>query len=60
MPQYARSGVPGGPFFFTLALLERRRGLRVERIADLWETFQAFCEKRPFAIDAIVGSPALV
>ncbi|MDR3414607.1 MAG: transposase [Nevskia sp.] len=57
MPHYIRSHVPGGTFFFTAALLERRRGLLVERIEDLREAFRAVRATRPFRIDAIVVLP---
>jgi len=33
MPQYIRAFVPGGTFFFTVTLLERRRQLLTEHIA---------------------------
>ena len=32
MPQYIRAFVPGGTFFFTVTLLERRRKLLTENI----------------------------
>jgi REP element-mobilizing transposase RayT len=32
MPQYIRAFVPGGTFFFTVTLLERRRKL----LTDFW------------------------
>jgi len=35
MPQYVRAFVPGGRFFFTVTLLERRRKLLTENIANL-------------------------
>jgi len=57
MPQYARSHVPGGTFFFTVALLERRRNLLVERVEDLRDAFRAVRAKRSFEINAIVVLP---
>lgn len=57
MPNYVRSHVPGGSFFFTVALLERRGGLLVERIEDLRESFRAVRRKRPFRVDAMVVLP---
>jgi putative transposase len=35
MPQYIRAFVPGGTFFFTVTLLERRRNLLTENIDNL-------------------------
>jgi hypothetical protein len=39
MPHYIRAFVPGGTFFFTVALLERRRKLLTEHIDLLREVF---------------------
>ncbi len=41
MPQYIRAFVPGGMFFFTVNLLERRRKLLTEHINDLRAEFKA-------------------
>jgi putative transposase len=41
MPQYIRAFVPGGTFFCTVALLERRRQLLTENIDALRAVFQA-------------------
>jgi putative transposase len=57
MPQYIRAFVPGGTFFFTVTLLERRRKLLTENIDDLREVFKAARRRRPFSIDAIVILP---
>ncbi|MCL4504391.1 MAG: transposase [Deltaproteobacteria bacterium] len=57
MPQYVRAFVPGGTFFFTVTLLERRRKLLTEHIDTLREVFKAACQRRPFTIDAIVILP---
>jgi putative transposase len=38
MPQYIRAFVPGGTFFFTVTLLERRRKLLTENIDNLRES----------------------
>jgi putative transposase len=57
MPRYIRAFVPGGTFFFTVALLERRRRLLTEHIGDLRVAFEAVRERRPFTIDAIVVLP---
>jgi putative transposase len=39
MPLYRREYVPGGTFFFTVNLLERRRRLLVEHVDDLRASF---------------------
>jgi putative transposase len=57
MPQYIRAFVPGGTFFFTVALLERRRKLLTEHIDLLRQVFQAARQRRPFTIEAIVILP---
>ena len=57
MPQYIRAFVPGGTFFFTVTLLERRRELLTEHIANLREVFKAARQRRPFSIEAIVILP---
>ena len=39
MPNYIRAFVPGGTFFFTVNLLERRRRLLTDYIDDLRMVF---------------------
>jgi len=57
MPRYSRAFVPGGTFFFTVTLLERRRALLTEHVDVLRQAFRAVRARRPFAIDAIVILP---
>jgi putative transposase len=57
MPRYTRTFLPGGTFFFTVALLERRRQLLVERIDLLRRCFVNARRARPFKVDAIVIMP---
>jgi putative transposase len=57
MPRYIRAIVPGGTFFFTVALLERRRRLLTEHIDDLRAVFSEARRRRHFTIDAIVVLP---
>jgi putative transposase len=57
MPRYIRAVVPGGTFFFTVALLERHRKLLTERIDDLRDVFMAARKRRPFTIEAIIILP---
>jgi len=57
MPQYIRAFVPGGTFFSTVTLLERRRNLLTEYIEDLRAVFKAARQCRPFTVEAIVILP---
>ncbi|UZR30413.1 REP-associated tyrosine transposase [Methylococcus mesophilus] len=57
MPNYIRAYVPGGSYFFTVALLERHRRLLTEHIDVLREAFRSVRNQRPFRIDAVVILP---
>ena len=57
MPRYIRARVPGGTFFFTVTLLERRRRLLTEYIDALRAAFASVRVQRPFVIDAAVILP---
>src|SRR5689334_14343658 len=57
MPRYIRAKVPGGTFFFTVAILERRRALLTEHIDPLRRCFHEVRKAHPFQIDAIVVLP---
>jgi len=57
MSGYRRVRVPGGSYFFTVNLLERRRRLLVEHIDLLRDAFRIVKQQRPFHIDAIVILP---
>lgn len=57
MPRFIRAHVPGGTFFFTVALLERRRFLLTEHIDALRAAFARVRTQRPFTIDAAVILP---
>ena len=57
MPHYIRAFVPGGTFFFTVALLERRRQLLTAHIADLRAAFTATRRQNPFVTNAMVVLP---
>jgi putative transposase len=57
MVRYRRNFVPGGTFFFTVTLADRRSSALVEHIAALRAAFRATRRERPFAIDAIVVLP---
>jgi putative transposase len=57
MPNYIRAFVPGGSFFFTVAILERRRELLTEHVGALRAAFARTLKRQPFTIDAIVVLP---
>lgn len=57
MPDYRRYRIPGGCYFFTANLLERKRTLLVDEIELLREAVRAVKRKRPFGIDAWVVLP---
>ena len=57
MPDYRRYRVPGGTYFFTINLLERRVNLLVRHIEALQEAVKRTRAERPFHIDACVVLP---
>ena len=57
MPNYRRNFVSGGTFFFTVALLERKRDLLVTEIELLRESVRRVKRLHPFGIDAWVVLP---
>jgi len=57
MVRYRRNFVPGGTYFFTLTLADRRSSALVDHIDALRSAFRAARGARPFAIDAIVILP---
>src|SRR5262245_31371790 len=57
MPNYRRAFVPGGCWFFTVNLLDRRSGLLTQEIASLGEATRHTRERHPFRIDAFVVLP---
>ena len=54
---YRRNFVPGGTFFFTVTLDDRRSSALVDHVEALRAAFQTTRAERPFAIDAIVILP---
>jgi len=52
MPDYRRAHVPGGTYFFTIALLERQRDTLVRHIDALRKAVRAVLADRPFTIEA--------
>jgi putative transposase len=57
MPDYRRNRVPGGTYFFTVTLLDRRADLLVAHIEALRDAVRAVCSLRPFHIDCWVVLP---
>ena len=58
MPNYRRAFIPGGTWFFTVNLLERKNNdLLVREIDLLRETVRAVRKRYPFYIDAWVVLP---
>ena len=57
MPQYRRNRIPGGTYFFTVALADRRTGLLVREIAALRAAVTRTRQLHPFQIDAWVVLP---
>jgi putative transposase len=57
MVRYRRNFVPGGTYFFTVTLADRRSTVLIDHVSKLREAFRAARDERPFAIDAIVILP---
>jgi len=57
MPDYRRNRVPGGIYFFTVNLLDRRSDLLVTRIDALRDAVRFARARAPFHIDARVTLP---
>jgi putative transposase len=57
MVRYRRNFVPGGTFFFTVTLADRRASTLVENIGLLRQAFRTTRRERPFSIDAVVILP---
>jgi putative transposase len=57
MPNYRRAFIPGGCWFFTVNLLERRNTLLVDRVDALRVAVEKTRARYPFVIDAVVVLP---
>ncbi|HEX3504717.1 MAG TPA: transposase [Xanthobacteraceae bacterium] len=57
MVRYRRNFVPGGTFFFTATLADRRSRALVEYIGSLRRALRTTWRERPFSIDAAVVLP---
>jgi putative transposase len=57
MTNYRRNFVPGGSFFFTVNLADRRLRLLTDHIGPLRAAFQRIRSRHPFTVEAIVVLP---
>ncbi|MDR2220240.1 MAG: transposase [Methylobacillus sp.] len=57
MTSYRRNFIPGGSFFFTVNLDDRKRSLLIDHLDVLRAAFRQTRERHLFAIDAIVVLP---
>jgi putative transposase len=57
MTNFRRNRVPGGTYFFTVNLADRKSDLLVREIETLRDVVRAVREKKPFHIDAWVVLP---
>jgi putative transposase len=57
MPNYRRAFVPGGCWFFTVNLLDRRKTLLADQIEALCDATRWTRERYPFHVDAFVVLP---
>jgi putative transposase len=57
MVRYRRNFVPGGTYFFTVTLADRRSSALVEHVDLLRAAFRKARRLRPYSIDAIVVLP---
>jgi putative transposase len=57
MTDYRRCRLPGGTYFFTVNLADRRRGLLTDHIDTLRAAFREVRQAHPFTIHAVVILP---
>jgi putative transposase len=57
MTSYRRNFIPGGSFFFTVNLADRKLALLTAHIELLREAFRKTRQRHPFTVDAIVILP---
>jgi REP element-mobilizing transposase RayT len=60
MVHYRRNFIPGGTFFFTVTLDDRRSSALIDHVALLRAAFRKARSERPFVTDAIVILPDLL
>ena len=57
MPNYRRIWIPGGSYFFTVAVAERGTSLLTDHIGNLRQAFRTVRQARPFEITAMAVLP---
>jgi putative transposase len=57
MVRYRRNLIPGGTFFFTVTLADRRSSVLVNHVGLLRAAFRSARDRKSFAVDAIVILP---
>src|SRR5690242_11007063 len=57
MPNYRRAIVPGGCWFFTVNLLDRKSRLLTDEVETLRDAIRRTRQRYPFGIDAFVVLP---
>jgi putative transposase len=57
MVHYRRNLVPGGTYFFTVTLKDRRSSALVDHVGQLRSAFRKVRKAKPFVVDAIVVLP---
>jgi len=57
MVRYRRNFLPGGTFFFTATLNDRRSSVLIDHVGELRTAFRVARAEAPFTIDAIVILP---
>ncbi len=57
MPNYRRNKIPGGTYFFTVTLLNRKSNYLTEHINSLRNSFSKVKNSYPFKIGACVVLP---
>ena len=57
MVNYRRNFVPGGTFFFTVTLVDRRSKILVDHVDFLRNALRVARQERPFVIDSVVILP---
>src|SRR5690242_16888214 len=57
MVGYRRNFVPGGTYFFTVTLADRRSRVLVDYVDHLRSAFNVTRRERPFSVDAVVVLP---
>lgn len=57
MPNYRRLFVPGGSYFFTVALMDRKASILTAHINALRRAYKSVCVRHPFITEAICILP---